>query len=151
MKELVRNRNQIQLAYDAISLLIDVLDCYNISDIFQPFPNEAALIKRATDQAPGQPLFLSSKFDISRTFSLNFILLFIVVLYNILALRFNNCLHYLLFLGIVFLNFDAKDGSFPKKAEYKLRLNPDFTKSTKWIRAKLVVTCALVFDVFLCC
>ena len=64
MKELVHNRNQIQMAYDALSLLIDILDCYNISNIFQPFPNEAALVKRATDQAPGQPLFLSSKFDI---------------------------------------------------------------------------------------
>ena len=40
------------------------------------------------------------------------------------------------FSGIVFLNFDAKDGSFPKKAEYKLRLNPDYTPSTQYVRAK---------------
>ena len=54
------------MTYDAITLLIDVLDCYNISNFFQPFPNEAALVKRATDQAPGKPLFLSSKFILSR-------------------------------------------------------------------------------------
>ena len=78
-------------------------------------------------------------------------LLFTVALYIIVILRFNNHFLSLLFLGIVFLNLDAEDGSFPKKAEYKLRLNPEFTRSTKWIRAKLVVTYVLVFGVFLCC
>ena len=38
--------------------------------------------------------------------------------------------------GIVFMNFDAKDGSFPKNAEYKLRLNPEYTPSTQYVRAK---------------
>ena len=61
LKQLIRERSQIQMALGAITLLGDVLDCYNISDFFQPLPNEEALVKRATDQAPGKPLFLSSK------------------------------------------------------------------------------------------
>ena len=52
------------------------------------------------------------------------------------ASQIQNFAHYMLFLGIVFLNFDAKDGSFPKKGEYKLRLNPDFTPSTAQIRGR---------------
>ena len=136
LKELVRNRNQIQMAYDGISLLVDVLDCYNISDFFQPFPNEAALVKRATDQAPGQPLFLSSKFMFKRLFIDCIAQFNYIVIFHYFASQIQDYALSFLFLGIVFLNFDAKDGSFPKKGEYKLRLNPDFTPSTSLIRGR---------------
>ena len=61
LKQLVRERRQIQSVYNSVSLVEDILDCYNISNFFQGFPNEQAMVKRATDQAPGKPLFLSSK------------------------------------------------------------------------------------------
>ncbi len=61
LKRLYQERGQLQMAYNAIDLIGGILDCYNISDFFQAFPNEEALVKRATDQALDKPLFLSSK------------------------------------------------------------------------------------------
>eukprot|EP00794_Sanderia_malayensis_P008046 gene8046-8908_t len=97
LTELYNDRSQLQMAYNTIDLIGGIIDCYNITDYFQPFPDEETMVRRATDQAPDKPMFLSS---------------------------------------IVFLNFDAKNGSFPKKAEYKLRLNPLYTPATNKIRSR---------------
>ena len=43
--------------------------------------------------------------------------------------------HYLLVLGIIFMNLKENE-SIPEKIEYKLRFNPSYTPSTAKIKAR---------------